>query len=81
MTAQHPDFQAEVERLAYTKNYMQQILNESQRGLQSAQENIRKSMADLDYLDSSLGSIRHFKFLPSLQWFFPSLRRFHPSLQ
>ncbi|MFJ8104110.1 RNA polymerase recycling motor HelD [Lysinibacillus sp. NPDC096212] len=55
MTAQHPDFQAEVERLAYTKNYMQQILNESQRGLQSAQENIRKSMADLDYLDSSLG--------------------------
>ncbi|MCL1699706.1 RNA polymerase recycling motor HelD [Lysinibacillus sp. Bpr_S20] len=57
MTAQHPDFQAEVERLAYTKNYMQQILNESQRGLQSAQENIRKSMADLDYLDSSLGYI------------------------
>ncbi|WP_107948364.1 RNA polymerase recycling motor HelD [Lysinibacillus parviboronicapiens] len=54
MTAQHPDFQAELERLAYTKNYMQQILSESQRDLQSAQENIRKSMADLDYLDSSL---------------------------
>ncbi len=54
MTAQHPDFQAELERLAYTQNYMQQILNESQRDLQSAQENIRKSMADLDYLDSSL---------------------------
>ncbi|QDQ00337.1 AAA family ATPase [Lysinibacillus fusiformis] len=54
MTAQHPDFQAELERLTYTKNYMQQILNESQRDLQSAQENIRKSMADLDYLDSSL---------------------------
>lgn len=54
MTVQHPDFQAEVERLAYTQRYMQQILNESQRDLQSAQENIRKSMADLDYLDSSL---------------------------
>ncbi len=54
MTVKHPDFQDELERLAYTQNYMQQILNESQRDLQSAQENIRKSMADLDYLDSSL---------------------------
>lgn len=54
MTVQHPDFQAEVERLAYTQGYMQQILDESQRDLKSAQENIRKSMADLDYLDSSL---------------------------
>ncbi len=54
MTVQHPDFQAEVERLTYTQSYMQQILDESQRDLQSAQENIRKSMADLDYLDSSL---------------------------
>lgn len=54
MTVKHPDFQVEVERLAYTQSYMQQILNESQRDLQAAQENIRKSMADLDYLDSSL---------------------------
>lgn len=54
MTVQHPDFKAEVERLAYTQGYMQQILDESQRDLKSAQENIRKSMADLDYLDSSL---------------------------
>lgn len=54
MTVQHPDFQAEVAQLAYTQSYMQQILDESQRDLQSAQENIRKSMADLDYLDSSL---------------------------
>lgn len=54
MTVRHPDFYAEQERLAYTKEYMQQILNESQRDLKSAQENIRKSMADLDYLDSSL---------------------------
>ena len=54
MTVQHPDFQAEMKRLAYTQSYMQQILNESQRDLRSAQENIRQSMADLDYLDSSL---------------------------
>lgn len=54
MTVKHPDFQEEVVRLAYTQSYMQQILNESQRDLKSAQENIRKSMADLDYLDSSL---------------------------
>ncbi|KOS66450.1 DNA helicase [Lysinibacillus contaminans] len=54
MTARHPDFNVEQERLTYTKDYMQQILNESQRDLKSAQDNIRKSMADLDYLDSSL---------------------------
>ncbi|UZM99897.1 hypothetical protein OL548_07910 [Lysinibacillus sp. MHQ-1] len=38
MTVKHPDFQTEVERLAYTQSYMQQILNESQRDLKSAQE-------------------------------------------
>lgn len=54
MTVRHPDFNVEQERLAYTKEYMQQILRESQRDLKSAQDNIRKSMADLDYLDSSL---------------------------
>ena len=54
MIVRHPDFNAEQERLAYTKNYMQQLLKESQRDIKSAQENIRKSMADLDYLDSSL---------------------------
>ena len=31
MTAQHSDFNAEQERLTYTKDYMQQILDESQR--------------------------------------------------
>lgn len=54
MTAKHSDFHAEQRRLAYTKDYMQQILDESQRDLTSAQDNIRKSMADLEYLDSSL---------------------------
>jgi len=54
MTQQHPDFEQEQERLTYTKNYMQQLLDESKRDVKSAQENIRHAMADLDYLDSSL---------------------------
>ncbi|MFX3672964.1 MAG: RNA polymerase recycling motor HelD [Paenisporosarcina sp.] len=54
MTQKHPDFELEQERLVYTKNYMQKLLDESKRDVKSAQENIRHAMADLDYLDSSL---------------------------
>ena len=54
MTQKHPDFEQEQERLVYTKNYMQKLLDESKRDVKSAQENIRHAMADLDYLDSSL---------------------------
>lgn len=54
MTQKHPDFEQEKERLIYTKNYMQKLLDESKRDVKSAQENIRHAMADLDYLDSSL---------------------------
>lgn len=53
----HPDFEFEFERLTYTKDYMQQLLEESRRDVKSSQENIRQSMADLDYLDSSLSYI------------------------
>lgn len=51
---QHPDFKEEEQHLAYTKYYMQKLLDESKRDVQAARENIRTSMADLDYLDSSL---------------------------
>lgn len=51
---QHPDFKEEEQHLAYTKYYMQKLLDESKRDVQTAQENIRTAMADLDYLDSSL---------------------------
>lgn len=51
---QHPDFKEEEQHLAYTKYYMQKLLDESKRDVQTAQENIRSAMADLDYLDSSL---------------------------
>ncbi len=51
---QHPDFKEEEQHLAYTKYYMQKLLEESKRDVQTAQENIRTAMADLEYLDSSL---------------------------
>ncbi len=54
---QHPDLEFELERLAYTKRYMQKLLEESLRDVKSSQDQIRQSMADLDYLDSSLSYI------------------------
>jgi len=51
---QHPDFKEEEQHLAYTKYYMHKLLDESKRDVQTAQENIRTAMADLEYLDSSL---------------------------
>ena len=57
MTEKHPDFEFELQRLDYTKNYMQQLLEESRRDVKSSQEAIRHSMADSDYLDSSLSYI------------------------
>ncbi|QTD41262.1 RNA polymerase recycling motor HelD [Sporosarcina sp. Te-1] len=53
----HPDFDFELERLDYTKKYMQTLLEVSQRDVKSSQEQIRHAMADLDYLDSSLSFI------------------------
>lgn len=50
---QHPQFEQEREHLAYVKHYMQRVLKESEKDLATAQDNIRKSMADLEYLDSS----------------------------
>ena len=53
----HPDFEFELQRLDYTKHYMQRLLEESMRDVQSSQDEIRHAMADLDYLDSSLSYI------------------------
>ncbi|MDN4606898.1 RNA polymerase recycling motor HelD [Sporosarcina highlanderae] len=53
----HPDFEFELQRLDYTKHYMQKLLLESMRDVQSSQDEIRHAMADLDYLDSSLSYI------------------------
>ncbi|MDW0112711.1 RNA polymerase recycling motor HelD [Sporosarcina saromensis] len=53
----HPDFEFELQRLDYTKQYMKKLLEESQRDVKSSQDEIRHAMADLDYLDSSLSYI------------------------
>lgn len=50
---QHPEFEQEQQHLAYVKHFMANVLQESARELVNAQDNIRKSMADLEYLDSS----------------------------
>ncbi|SOC43322.1 RNA polymerase recycling motor HelD [Ureibacillus acetophenoni] len=49
----HPDFQKEVERLDYTRKYMEDILRKSQENLLSANSKIKESMANVEYLDSS----------------------------
>nr|WP_106782470.1 RNA polymerase recycling motor HelD [Lysinibacillus timonensis] len=49
----HPDYTNEVERLAYTKKYMEDILRKSQEDLRSANSKIQESMANVEYLDSS----------------------------
>ncbi|HWL11418.1 MAG TPA: UvrD-helicase domain-containing protein, partial [Ureibacillus sp.] len=48
-----PEFQKEVERLAYTKQYMDELLVASQRDLKAVQDKIKESMANLEYIDSS----------------------------
>lgn len=51
---QHDDFQREQLYLHNARQYMEEILRDSARDLKTAQDNIRTSIADLDYLDSSL---------------------------
>ncbi|MBS7345907.1 MAG: ATP-binding domain-containing protein [Caryophanon sp.] len=51
---QHEDFQEEQLYLHHARQYMEEILRDSARDLKTAQDNIRTSIADLDYLDSSL---------------------------
>ncbi|MEK5183774.1 RNA polymerase recycling motor HelD [Solibacillus sp. FSL W7-1324] len=51
MTAQ--DFKQEQQRLQETIHYMDRILNSSKKDIETAQENIRTAMANVEYLDSS----------------------------
>jgi len=53
----HPDYAEELERLEYTKEYMQRLLGETEREAAKSRENIRQSMGDLEHLDSSLSYI------------------------
>ncbi len=47
------EFQKEVDRLEYTKQYMDEILEASRRDLKAVQNKIKESMANLEYIDSS----------------------------
>ena len=53
----HPDFEFEYQRLSYTTEYMERLLEESKRDVKTSQDEIRRSIADLDYLDSSMSFI------------------------
>lgn len=53
MTQPNKEYQKEAARLSRTKDYMNILLTESERDLQSSQEKIRSAMANLEYIDSS----------------------------
>ncbi|WP_138417899.1 RNA polymerase recycling motor HelD [Aquibacillus sediminis] len=53
----HPDYHEEKERLDYTKDYIQSILEVAESTQTNYQENIKDAFINLDYLDSSLSYI------------------------
>lgn len=50
----HKDYQAEVERLEFTKEYIKSVLEMSQGNKEQFVENLKEAFADLDTSDSSL---------------------------
>ncbi|WP_264806030.1 RNA polymerase recycling motor HelD [Cytobacillus sp. NCCP-133] len=54
---EHPDYQAEVQHLEFTKVYIKSILESSKGSRSNFKENIKQAFVDLDYLDSSLSYI------------------------
>jgi DNA helicase-2/ATP-dependent DNA helicase PcrA len=54
----HPDYQEEVERLEYTKNYIEKILNSTEEYKKEYRQGIREAMEELDFLDSSQSYIK-----------------------
>ncbi|MFD1363238.1 HelD family protein [Lentibacillus salinarum] len=53
----HPDFQNENERLEYTKNHIQSILEVAESTQGGYRDNIKDAFVNLDHLDSSLSYI------------------------
>lgn len=49
----HPDYEQEVERLEYTKEYIEKTLDATEEYRRLYKENIKDAMVELDYLDSS----------------------------
>ncbi|MGP7818446.1 RNA polymerase recycling motor HelD [Niallia sp. 01092] len=52
------EFQAEKEYLEYTKQYMEQVIEEALHSKGNLEVDIKQASADLDYLDSSLSYIQ-----------------------
>ncbi|MFT8323352.1 MAG: RNA polymerase recycling motor HelD [Bacillus sp. (in: firmicutes)] len=52
------EFQAEKERLAYTKNYMEQVMEEALQSKGNLEVDMKQASSDLDYSDSSLNYIQ-----------------------
>lgn len=51
---QHPDFQEEVERLTFTKKYMEMVIQASELDEETFKKNAKESLEGIDLKDSSL---------------------------
>ena len=51
---EHKDYQTEIERLEFTKEYIKSVLEMSKGNKQQFVENLKEAFADLDTSDSSL---------------------------
>lgn len=51
---EHKDYQAEIERLEFTKEYIKSVLEQSKGNKEQFVENLKEAFADLDTSDSSL---------------------------
>lgn len=49
----HPDYKEEVKRLEYTKDYVNKVLDATEKYRETYKQNIKDAMVELDYLDSS----------------------------
>ncbi|QED46248.1 RNA polymerase recycling motor HelD [Cytobacillus dafuensis] len=50
---QHPDFQQEIQRLEFTKRYLDVVIKTAESSKDQFQENMREAFQDVDWLDSS----------------------------
>jgi DNA helicase-2/ATP-dependent DNA helicase PcrA len=52
--SKHPDYQKEVERLTFTKNYIETIIIATESSKENYRDRISEAFQDLDWMDSSL---------------------------
>ncbi|WP_170006588.1 HelD family protein [Bacillus fonticola] len=51
----HPDYEAECQRLQFTRHYMEAVIQTAKTSTSQFQENIQAAFEDVDWLESSLG--------------------------